>query len=91
MSKMRVRAVSLPLPATMERPFLLIVGYGVLGSLFMPFLAITLLILLNGKEVAREWRNHALSNVLLGATALIFLVLGLNELRKALGPLLGDG
>ena len=75
----------------MERPFLLIVGYGVLGSLFMPFLAITLLMLLNGREVEREWRNHALSNVLLGATALIFLVLGLNELRKALAPLFGDG
>jgi hypothetical protein len=29
--------------------------------------------------------------VLLGATALIFLVLGLNELRKALTPLLGGG
>lgn len=73
----------------MERPFLLIVGYGVLGALFMPFLAITLLMLLNSGRVDTRWRNGVVSNALLGITTAVFVVLAVNELRKAVGPLLG--
>ncbi|HEY1073708.1 Nramp family divalent metal transporter [Brevundimonas sp.] len=64
----------------MERPFGLIVAYGVLGSLFMPFLAGTLLWLLNSDRVPREWRSHGLSNAMLGAAALLFAVLAGKEL-----------
>ena len=63
-----------------ERPFGLIVAYGVLGSLFMPFLAGTLLWLLNSDRVPREWRSRALSNAMLGAAALLFAVLAGKEL-----------
>lgn len=65
------------------RPFFLILLYGVLGSLFMPFLAITLLVLLNSTRLAKEWRNRWLSNVFLVITTVVFLVLGVNELVKA--------
>ena len=74
----------------LERPIALILAYGVLGSLFMPFLALTLLGLLNGKRIPPEWANRAHTNVLLGITALLFLVLGIQQLVKALGPLLGE-
>ncbi|WP_246021284.1 Nramp family divalent metal transporter [Arthrobacter echini] len=65
------------------RPFFLILLYGVLGSLFMPFLAITLLVLLNSSRLAQQWRNRWFSNVFLAITTVVFLVLGLNELVKA--------
>ncbi|WP_258058960.1 Nramp family divalent metal transporter [Arthrobacter sp. B1805] len=65
------------------RPFFLILLYGVLGSFFMPFLAITLLVLLNSTRLAKEWRNKWLSNVFLTVTTIVFLVLGANELVKA--------
>ena len=71
------------------RPIALILAYGVLGSLFMPFLALTLLGLLNGKRIPREWANRAHSNILLGFTALLFVVLGVQQLVRALAPLLG--
>ena len=64
----------------MDRPFGLIVAYGVLGSLFMPFLAGTLLWLLNSSRTPPEWRSGWLSNLLLGAAAVLFAVLAGNEL-----------
>ena len=64
----------------MGRPFGLIVAYGVLGSLFMPFLAGTLIWLLNSGRTPREWRSGWLSNLLLGAAAVLFAVLAGNEL-----------
>ncbi|GMA33015.1 Nramp family divalent metal transporter [Litorihabitans aurantiacus] len=65
------------------RPISLIIAYGVLGALFMPFLAITLLFLLNSKVVPKEWRNGWVLNTVLGAVAVIFVVLGVNELIRA--------
>jgi len=64
----------------MDRPFGLIVAYGVLGSLFMPFLAGTLLWLLNSSRTPQEWRSGWISNLLLGAAALLFAVLAGKEL-----------
>ena len=62
----------------------------------MPFLAITLLVLLNkrregaveGSDVPDEWRNGWLSNSLMALCAVLFLALGVNELRKVLEPYL---
>lgn len=71
------------------KPILLILIYGVLGSLFMPFLAVTLLGLLNGKRVPREWANGPMANIALGITALLFIVLGGQELIRAIGKVLG--
>lgn len=64
----------------MDRPFGLIVAYGVLGSLFMPFLAGTLLWLLNSSRVPAPWRSGPLSNGMLAAAALLFAVLAGREL-----------
>ena len=62
------------------RPYALIVAYGVLGALFMPFLAITLLLLLNSSRVPARWRNGWVRNVLMGLCTLIFVVLGVQSL-----------
>ncbi|WP_210650224.1 Nramp family divalent metal transporter [Nocardioides sp. SYSU D00065] len=64
-------------------PVWLILAYGVLGAFFMPFLAVTLLWLLNTDRTPREWRNKLHSNVLMALCALAFLALCVNELRKA--------
>jgi len=71
------------------KPILLILIYGVLGSLFMPFLAVTLLGLLNGHRVPREWANGKLANIALGVTALLFVVLGVQQLFNAVVKVLG--
>lgn len=73
----------------LERPIALILAYGVLGSLFLPFLAITLLGLLNGRRIPKEWANRLHTNIALGLTALVFVVLGLNQLWKSVSGLAG--
>jgi Mn2+/Fe2+ NRAMP family transporter len=73
----------------LDQPIGLIVAYGVLGALFMPFLAITLLILLNTKRTPKAWRNGWFANLVLGACALIFVVLGVYQLLSAIPGLLG--
>lgn len=62
------------------RPTALVLAYGVMGALFMPFLAITLLFLLNSRQVPERWRNGWLANILLAIIALVFVALGINEL-----------
>jgi hypothetical protein len=42
-----------------------VIIYASLGALFLPFLAITLLILLNSQRVTPEYRNRLVSNVVL--------------------------
>ena len=64
------------------QPVWLILAYGVLGAFFMPFLAVTLLWLLNTDRVPREWRNKPLTNVALVVCALVFAVLALQQLRE---------
>lgn len=66
------------------RPTALILAYGVLGALFMPFLAVTLLVLLNSRHVPAQWRNGWSRNVALGLIAAAFIVLGATELWKLL-------
>lgn len=73
----------------LDRPFMLIVGYGALGALFMPFLALTLLFLMNSKQLPPEWRNGPFSNLLLGITCALFVVLGARELISQLQALAG--
>ncbi len=69
------------------RPIGLILAYGVLGALFMPFLAVTLLGLLNGTRVSAEWRNSVLTNVALALCALVFVVLGASQLWSVVSGL----
>ena len=67
----------------LNEPVAIILAYGVLGALFMPFLAITLLGLLNTDRTPERWRNRLLGNLALGLCALLFLAVGANELYKA--------
>ena len=58
--------------------------YASLGALFLPFLAITLLILLNSQRVASEYRNRLVSNVILAISVIPFIVVGVQELLGSL-------
>jgi Mn2+/Fe2+ NRAMP family transporter len=62
------------------QPFRLVIIYGVLGAAFMPFLALTLVWLLNSGRTPREWRNGMLSNVMLVIAGLLFLVLCVKQI-----------
>jgi hypothetical protein len=55
--------------------------YGILGALFMPFVALTLL-LLNSRVglVGRGFRNSLVANLLLAITLGLFIYLGLREI-----------
>ena len=78
----------------LDEPVGLILTYGVLGALFMPFLAITLLVLLNKRragalphsDVPPEWRNGWLSNGFMALCAVLFIALAVNEIRETLAP-----
>ena len=67
---------------TFQEPVLIVIIYASLGALFMPFLAITLMWLLN-LRVGREYRSGLLSNIILGASVLIFVVLAAQEIFDA--------
>ncbi len=68
---------------TFDEPVLIVIIYASLGALFMPFLAITLMWLLN-RRVGREYRSGLLSNLILGASVVIFAVLAVQELLDTL-------
>jgi len=65
-------------------PIYLILAYGVLGALFMPFLAVTLLWLLNTDRVPREWRNKLPANVALVMCTGAFAALAVNEVYESI-------
>ncbi len=66
------------------KPVQVIIAYGVLGSFFMPFLAITLLVLMNSRHMPAAWRNRPVGNIVLGVVTLLFVVLGVNQLVDAI-------
>jgi Mn2+/Fe2+ NRAMP family transporter len=68
-----------------DRPFTLTLVYGVLGAAFMPFLGVTLLLLLNSKLVAPEGRSGWLSNIMLTAASALFFVLLVTEVMNRIG------
>src|SRR5690606_31719965 len=70
---------------TLGRPFQLVLAYGALGALFMPFLALTLRWLLNSKRTPLAWRNGWVSNLGLVLAALLFLAVSGYELIGLLG------
>ncbi len=75
-----------PLPfAFTRRPVAIIVTYTIVGSLFVPFLAATLLYLNNRvKWTAPVPRNHWTTNVILVAILTLFAILGVQEVMNAL-------
>lgn len=66
----------------LDQPFGLVVAYGVLGAFFMPFLALTLIWLLNSSRTPGEWRNGILSNVMLFLAGMLFVVLCVQQVRE---------
>ena len=56
----------------------------VLGALFMPFMSVTLLWILNTDRIPVEWRNKLWTNILLVLCTLTFAALALDQLRGAL-------
>jgi Mn2+/Fe2+ NRAMP family transporter len=68
-----------------DKPFGLTLVYGVLGAAFMPFLGITLMLLLNSKRVAADGRSGWLSNLLLTAASALFVVLLVFDLVERFG------
>jgi Mn2+/Fe2+ NRAMP family transporter len=62
------------------QPVLLVVIYTALGAFFQPFLALTLLWLLNWRIARREFRNGWISNAVLAGTVALFVVLMAQEI-----------
>lgn len=60
-------------------PVLLVIVYAALGALLMPFMALTLLWMLN-KRVDRDYRNKIVSNAVMALGVLLFVVLAVNEI-----------
>jgi Mn2+/Fe2+ NRAMP family transporter len=79
-----------PLPfAFTNRPIAIIVTYTVIGSLFVPFLAATLLYLNNRvKWTSSVPRNSLATNILLSVILALFVILGANEARNAITNLM---
>ncbi len=73
-----------PILLAFGEPVLLVIVYASLGALFLPFLAITLLILLNSQRVGPEYRNRLLSNVVLAVSVIPFIVVGVQEVLGSL-------
>jgi Mn2+/Fe2+ NRAMP family transporter len=65
----------------LDQPFGLVIVYGVLGAFFMPFLAVTLIWLLNSSRTPQQWRNGLLSNAMLALGGLLFVVLCVQQVR----------
>lgn len=68
-----------------QQPFMLAVIYGAFGALFMPFLAITLLLLLNSDHLPQGARSGWLANGVLAGSALLFLLLAGQQLWQMFG------
>ncbi|WP_103509957.1 Nramp family divalent metal transporter [Streptomyces sp. SM13] len=66
----------------LDEPFGLVIAYGVLGAFFMPFLALTLIWLLNSSRTPRAWRNGSISNGMLALAGLLFVVLCVQQVRE---------
>jgi Mn2+/Fe2+ NRAMP family transporter len=71
-----------------DRPVWLIVAYAAIGSLFMPFLAATLLILNNRRAAMGGLRNGLLANAALVGCLVLFAYLAIVEIgAKVVGRL----
>ena len=55
-------------------PVALVIVYASLGALFLPFLAITLLFLLNSRRVSPEYRNGIVSSIILAVSIIPYIV-----------------
>ncbi len=65
-----------------QKPIWLIMAYSIIGALFMPFLAISLLWLNNKKQWVKSKGNTLTINILLGLTLCLFAYLAVSEIIK---------
>ncbi|MDH3283844.1 MAG: Nramp family divalent metal transporter [Acidobacteriota bacterium] len=64
-------------------------AYAVLGAFFMPFLALTLLIMNNRSGwIGREWKSGWLANAVLAVTLLVFAWIGVRQVLATLTNIL---
>jgi zinc transporter ZupT len=55
--------------------------YGIVGALFLPFVALTLLLLNNrSRLVGRDFKNSTVINILLAVTLAFFVWIGIREI-----------
>jgi Mn2+/Fe2+ NRAMP family transporter len=73
------------------RPILLVLIYGLLGALFMPFLALTLLPILNTDRVPDAYRNKLHHNIVLVIITVLFVVLGAYQLYDVIAEAITGG
>lgn len=62
-------------------PVLLVIIYAALGALLLPFMAGTLLYLLNSERVGAGYRNKIVPNVILVIAVLLFVAIAVEEIR----------
>lgn len=63
------------------QPVLLVIIYAALGALLVPFMAATLLWLLNSRSLAQDYRNKIPSNVVMAVALLLFVAIAVEEIR----------
>lgn len=63
-----------------DRPVLLVIIYAALGALLVPFMAATLLWLLNSRNVARDFRNKIPANAVMAVAVLLFVAIAVREI-----------
>lgn len=68
-----------------DDPVWIVVAYAVVGSLFMPFLAFTLLVMNNGRERMGSLKNGLLANGALVLSLLLFALLAVNKIVEKVG------
>jgi Mn2+/Fe2+ NRAMP family transporter len=71
---------TVPMLFLVLEPVGLVILYAALGALFMPFLAVTLLVMLNRRSWMRGARNGPVSNLLLVVSLGVFVYLGGSKL-----------
>jgi len=69
----------------LDRPVWMVVVYAALGSLFMPVLAVTLLVLNNRASLLGELKSGRSTNLVLAACVALFTYLAAVQLFRALG------
>lgn len=70
---------------TFKQPVTIIITYTIVGALFMPFLAATLLYMNSKRDWVGNLRNGTFTNVLLVLALLLFLYLSVTEVMESLG------
>jgi len=73
----------------LDKPVWLVVAYAAIGSLFMPFLAVTLLVLNNRARDMGAMKNGLWANAGLILSLLLFAYLAASHLWRELAGLLG--